>query len=176
MATRCHLRLVCRMFPVLLLCLLPFPAAADGGIVRFSEQKGNYRITVFTTPTPLRAGPVDVSVLVQDAATGEPVSGVKVTITVQQCGFPSDGALHSATTEAATNKLYYASTIDFPEPGCYLLEVHIDGDLGEAQVTFELQAAEPPLKWLAMWPWVAWPFLAILLFGIHELLVRRKTR
>ncbi len=39
----------------------------DGGAVRFSGQQGDWRITVFTSPTPLRAGPVDVSVLVQDA-------------------------------------------------------------------------------------------------------------
>ena len=53
---------------------------ADGGTIRLSEQKGNYRITVFTAPTPLRAGPVDISVLVQEAATGEPAPGVQVTI------------------------------------------------------------------------------------------------
>jgi hypothetical protein len=176
MATRCRNRFACRLLPVLVLCLLPSPAAADGGAIRLSEQTGNYRITVFTTPTPLRAGPVDVSVFVQDAATGEPASGVQVTIQAQRCGFPSDAVVHSATTEAATNKLYKASTIDFPEPGSYSLKVYIDGDLGEAQVAFELQVAEPSPKWLAMWPWVAWPILAIMLFSIHQLLVRRKLR
>ena len=176
MATRCRDRFVCCMLTVIVQCLLPSPAVADGGAVRLSEQKGNYRITVFTTPTPLRAGSVDVSVLVQDAATGEPASGVKVTIQAQRCGFPSDEAVHSATTDAATNKLYHAATFDCPEPGYYSLELHIDGDLGEAQVAFDLNVAEPPPKWLAMWPWVAWPVVVILLFSIHQLLVRRKSR
>ena len=31
---------------------------ADGGAVRLSERQGNYRLTVFTAPTPVRAGPV----------------------------------------------------------------------------------------------------------------------
>ena len=53
---------------------------ADGGTVRLSERQGNYRITVFTSPTPLRAGPIDLSVFVQDVTTGEPLSGVQVTI------------------------------------------------------------------------------------------------
>src|SRR4051794_5008990 len=54
---------------------------ADGGAIRLSEQKGNYRITVFTLPNPLRAGGVvDVSVLVQDAATGDLASDVQVTV------------------------------------------------------------------------------------------------
>ncbi|HEV3259998.1 MAG TPA: hypothetical protein VG013_24230, partial [Gemmataceae bacterium] len=57
------------LFFVSLLSLLPSMAMADGGAIRLSEQKGDYQITVFTAPTPLRAGPVDVSVLIQNAAT-----------------------------------------------------------------------------------------------------------
>src|SRR6202162_2952447 len=42
-------------------------ASADGGAVRYSERHDDRLITVFTDPTPLRAGIVDVSVLIQDA-------------------------------------------------------------------------------------------------------------
>ena len=49
------------------------PAIADGGSMRLSGKKGGYQITVFTAPTPFRAGPVDISVLVQDASTGDPM-------------------------------------------------------------------------------------------------------
>ncbi len=42
-------------------------AWADGGAVRFLERRGDRLVTVFTSPTPLRAGPVDVSVLLQRA-------------------------------------------------------------------------------------------------------------
>jgi len=41
---------------------------ADGGTLRLWERAGNYKVAVFTDPTPLRAGPVDVSVFVQDAS------------------------------------------------------------------------------------------------------------
>ena len=149
---------------------------ADGGTIRLSEQKGNYRITVFTTPTPLRAGPVDISVFVQDAATGEPVSEVEVTIEAVQRGEPGVTLCHRATIEAATNKLYHAATFNLPEPGWYSLEVSIDGALGEAQVGFEVEAAEPLPPWLAMLPWVGWPVVAILLFSIHQFLVRWRSR
>src|SRR5438445_9925471 len=87
---------------------------ADGGTVRLSEKQGNYRLTVFTAPTPLRAGPVDVSVLVQDATTGEPASDVQVMIQAAWRGSPALAIHHPATTEAATNKLYYAATFDLP--------------------------------------------------------------
>jgi hypothetical protein len=146
---------------------------ADGGTIRLSEQKGSYQITVFTAPTPVRAGPVDVSVLVQDASTEEPASDVQVTIKAAWRGSPAV-VIRPATTEAATNKLYYAATFDLPEPGWYALEVSIAGARGEAQVYFELEAADPLPLCLALWPWVGWPVLAILLFSIHQLLVRRK--
>ena len=75
-------------------------------------------------------------------------------------GSPGVALYHPATTEAATNKLYYAATFDLPEPGWYALEVSIDGALGEAQVRFEVEAAEPLPSWLAMAPWVGWPVVA----------------
>jgi hypothetical protein len=149
---------------------------ADGGTVRLSEQKGNYRITVFTSPTPLRAGPVDVSVLVQDAATGELASGVQVTVEAVRSGSPCVAFRHPATREAATNKLYYAAVFDLPEPGSYRVEVSCNGPLGQAKVRFEVEAAERLPLWLAMVPWVGWPVLAILLFCLHQLLVRWKSR
>ncbi|HEV3163089.1 MAG TPA: hypothetical protein VGZ22_03530, partial [Isosphaeraceae bacterium] len=46
-------------------------ALADGGTLRVSERQGAYEVTVFTAPAFLRAGPVEISVLVQDSATGE---------------------------------------------------------------------------------------------------------
>jgi hypothetical protein len=159
-----------------LVTLSPCQARADGGTLRLSEQKGNYRITVFTAPTPLRAGPVDISVLVQEAATEQPLAGVQVAIKAEWRGSPGVAFHHPATTEAATNKLYYAAIFDLADPGWYAVEVSIDGALGTAQVHFELEAGEPLPPWLAMAPWVGWPVLAILLFGIHQLLVRGRSR
>jgi hypothetical protein len=164
---------------LLLSSLIPHPSSllrADGGTVRLSERQGNYRLTVFTTPTPLRAGPVDVSVLVQDAATGEPVSDVQVTIEASRRGSPAVTIRHPATTEAATNKLYCAATFDLPEPGWYALEVSVAGALGEAQVHLDLEAADPPPPGFAMWPWVGWPALVILLFSVQQVLIRRRAR
>jgi hypothetical protein len=149
---------------------------ADGGAIRLSERQGNYRLTVFTAPTPLRAGPVDVSVLIQDATTGEPASDVQVMIKAVWRGSPALAIHHPATTEAATNKLYYAATFDLPEPGWYALEVSVAGARGEARSYLELEAADPLPACLALWPWVAWPAVVMLLFSIHQFLLRRRPR
>src|SRR5205807_10591008 len=86
-------------------------ARADGGAVRLCERAGNYQIAVFTTPTPFRAGPVDVSVLLQDAATGECTPQARVTLRLTARG--SGRVLeYPATTGAASNKLFHAAAFE----------------------------------------------------------------
>jgi hypothetical protein len=119
---------------------------------------------------------VDVSVLVQEASTGALATGARVTIKAVQRSSRWVAFHGPATTEAATNKLFYGAIFELPEPGWYSVEMSIDGILGKAQVGFELEVAERLPTWLAILPWVGWPAVAIMLFGIHQLLVRRRPR
>jgi hypothetical protein len=148
-------------------------ARADGGAVRLSEQAGAYRVTVFTSPTPLRAGPVDVSVLVQDAA-GECVPAAKVTVrlTARQTGEVLE---YPATVEAATNKLFDAAVFELPNSGWWEVTVTVEGPQVPALLRFAIEADEPLPRWLEMWPWFTWPALAVTLFGLHQVLVRRRN-
>ena len=147
------------------------PAFADGGSMRLSEEKGGYRITVFTAPTPFRAGAVDISTLVQDASTGDPMTPAKVTVRMTK---PGRLALeYPATTEAATNKLFRAAQFELPEPGRWALDVEVQGSHGMAAIGGELDAAEPLPRWRSLWPWISWPALAIAFFAVHQFLTRR---
>jgi hypothetical protein len=150
-------------------------ALADGGTIRLSRQQGGYRITVFTSPTPFRAGPVDISVLVQDAATGNPIPDVRIDVEVAPHGRPGEAISTRATTEAATNKLYQAAVFTLPEPGWWDVEVVVSGSEGTARVTCEVEAAAALPRWLSLWPWVCWPALAVVLFCIHLWLARRRV-
>jgi len=69
---------------------LLWPAAAypDGGTLRLRQDTGPFMVSVFTAPQPLRAGPADVSVLVQDRASTEVLLDAEVTLTLR----PPDGA------------------------------------------------------------------------------------
>src|SRR5262245_52718855 len=94
--------------------LCPSPLVrADGGAVRLREQAGAYQVTVFTSPTPLRAGPVDLSVLVQDAATKECVPEARVAVRLTARG-TGEALECPATSEAATNKLLQAAIFQLP--------------------------------------------------------------
>ena len=160
------------MFGLFFLGIWCAPACADGGSVRLSERKGDYRITVFSAPSPFRAGPVDISVLVQDAVTGQPLPQARVTVRMTKLGQPA--LEYPATQELATNKLLHAAQFELPAPGRWELEVQVQGSRGSAVLACEVEAAERPHRWRQLWPWIGWPALAIALFCVHELLARRK--
>jgi len=150
------------------------PACGDGGTIRLSEKKGGFLITVFTAPATFRVGPVDISVLVQDALTGEPTDPrPRVTVRMTK---PGQLALeYPATTEAATNKLLHATQFELPDAGRWDMEVQVEGLHGPAVIGCELEAVKPLPRWLELWPWISWPALAIVLFGIHQGLARRRS-
>ena len=163
---------------VLLSSLIPHPsslARADGGAVRLCERAGDYQLTVFTLPTPFRAGPVDVSVLVQDAATGECVAQARATLHLTARG--SGQVLeYPATSGAASNKLFHEAAFGLPEAGWWDVEVSVDGPHGPALARFEVEAGAAPPRWQELWPWFGWPVLAVALFGLHRVLARRSGR
>jgi hypothetical protein len=167
-----------RRCSALLCVLLLIPAAtlrADGGAVRLREQVGAYQIAVFTSPTPFRAGPADISVLVQDAATQESIPDAR--IKVQLMARVTEHRLeHDATSASATNKLFQAAKFVLPEPGWWDVSVTIDGARGPARVQFSAEADAPVPRWQAMWPWFSWPFPAIALFVLHRRLAPRSSR
>jgi hypothetical protein len=148
---------------------------ADGGTVRFCERAGNYQVAVFTSPNPFRAGPVDISVLVQDPATGEsmPQAEVMVRLTAHGSGRTLE---YLATSEAATNKLFHAAVFDLPEAGTWDMEVSVKGPRGPARARFQLEAGEALPPWLDLWPWYTWPAVVIALFALLQVRTRRTAR
>ena len=162
------------IFGWLWLASLCAQVSTDGGLLWLSEKSSGYQISVFTSPTPLRAGAVDISVLVQDAGAGRPLTDAEVTVRLAQPGKPA--LVYPATSATATNKLFYSAQFSLPEPGRWTLEVRVQGSGGPAIVRGELEAAEPLPKWHALWPWFAWPALVIALFSIHVALEQGKKR
>jgi hypothetical protein len=159
---------------VFLLALSSF-LRADGGTIRLLRKAGNYRVAVFTAPTPLRAGPVDISVLVQDASTNDPINGARVTVRLTRAD-GEDELSYPATTEAATNKLFHAAKFELPSAGRWELTVEVEGPHGDATVRTALEAAGPLPRWLELWPLLGWPAVVVLLFCVHQFLVARRDR
>jgi hypothetical protein len=148
---------------------------ADGGAVRLSERAGDLAITVFTSPTPLRAGPIDVSVLVQDALTNAVIGDVAVTVTLRQPEPVPMMVTGSATRAQATNKLLYAALLNLPAAGAWRVEIAIDrAGHAPASLAFDVDAAPPLPPWRAYWPYFALPAIAIAVYALHQWLVLRR--
>ncbi len=152
---------------VLLLFLAAGLARADGGTVRLSQTVGAWTITVFTSPTPPRAGLIDVSVMVQDV-TGQTHTNLPVRVS----GVHGDRRVFQiATVDAATNKLLLAALIDFQEAGDWQMRVEVQ----DVAVSFPLVLAEPRPAWWPLLPWIGWPLLAVVLYLVHRRLVQRRA-
>jgi hypothetical protein len=145
--------------------MLPTDAFADGGAVRASQRHGNHQITVFTDPAPLRAGPIDVSVLVQDVDTGEPVLGNLIDIEVAPHGISPAEMRCEATGAAASNKLLQAANFNLPHAGWWQFTVNVRRTHDIARIQFELEASEGLPAWRALWLWFCWPFAVIAVFA-----------
>lgn len=146
-------------------------ALADGGTVRCIEQAGTYRVTVFTDPTPLRVGPAEVSILVQDAADGSLSDDCRVDVTLTNIEVPTIVVRASA---APTNKLARVAPIELPNAGRWRVDVSITGPRGSAKVSVPLEVAAAPPKWRDVLFWILAPVVPIGLFALREVLAVSK--
>jgi hypothetical protein len=151
-------------------------ARADGGTLRLWERRGNYEIAVFTAPGRIVAGPVDMSIMLLDAASGEPATNANVNVELARPARAAETFRYPATRGAATNKLLYAALFEIPAPGAWAVEVVIEGAREPAKVRFTLEAGESGPAWIKLWPWVCWPVPVIALYAVHQRLVWRRTR
>jgi hypothetical protein len=150
-------------------------ARADGGLLRLRQNAGGYKIAIFTSPTPIRVGTVDVSVLVEDAATGEFVPDAKVTVCPKMP--KTENVLrYMATDDAATNRLFKAAVFKLPTAGSWDIQVAVDGPHGPALLAFALTAEERLPRWREFWAWFTWPAVAVALFGAPQVLAQRVSR
>lgn len=121
------------------------PLLANGGTVRISrEPVGPYLVSVLSSPTPLRTGEVDISVLVQDSAQ-EAAPGVRVMVEAIPLDATTAAPItHPATRQQATNKFFLAAKFEVETPGEWEFRVHI-GEGEGGTVRFRATLTEPTL-------------------------------
>jgi hypothetical protein len=115
----------------LLVLVVAAPLLANGGIVRISGAPvGPWLVTVYSSPTPLRTGEVDISVLVQDSA--ESLVDVPIAVEASPLGIDGASAVREvATRAAATNKLFKAAKFEIADPGEWEFRVRVGGGAAE---------------------------------------------
>ncbi len=173
-------------------------AKGDGGIVLLHEAQGPFSVTVFVTQEAARGGPADLSVLVQSRTNGQvvldanvsvafdPPLGSKLSQSDPVCSMPSaaagfqfpDGTPISTTVRAtraqASNKLLYAAPLNFNASGDWLLRVNVSRGGESAGFDCVLPAVNESAKLAGLWPYVAFPPIAITAFALNQKLRRHS--
>lgn len=161
------------LIPFSILGLLIAPHLyADGGAVQFREQTGSIVVTLFGSPSPLRTGPADLSVLLETAGGNEPILDAAVSLALRH----RDTQVTAAATHAeATNKLLYAALPDLSESGQWQVTVAIEraGIHLEARGTIEVLPGPPAI--LFYWPYFLVVPLVIGLFALNQWLKKREA-
>src|SRR5262245_5191016 len=124
-------------------------AHADGGPVQLERSDGPFVVTVFTSPGPLRAGPVDISLLIQSRENREPELDCQAFVQ-----FRKEGAMNirsEATHEVAQNKLFYAAQVNIPESGRWELEAEIKRGADSINLSGPITVAHPGSALFANW-------------------------
>jgi hypothetical protein len=148
-------------------------AQADGGFVELHQEVGPFVVTVFSAPGALRAGPVDISVLVQDRASGQPVLDGEVFVRLsRESGMT---LVERATREGAQNKLLYSALINLPEAGQWELEVTITRGTETARVVGQVSAAAPTPFLFSYWRSLLLPPIVIAVFALNQWLRLRAS-
>lgn len=169
-----------------LACALIQESRADGGAVLTQEVVGPYRVTLFGSPSPLRAGPADLSVMLQDAKTGEPILDRTVTLKISAaanpgseawvppcCSMKTNSGTVNATHAAAQNKLLYAANIVLPSSGPHDLTIRIGADAEYLRTRLAVEPPAPPLT--NYWAFLAFPPILIGGFALNQRLRRRAA-
>ena len=149
-------------------------AQADGGTVQFERSAGAFVVTVFTTPSPLRAGPVDISLLIQSRENREPALDCQAVVQLNKEGAMSISS--EATHDTARNKLFYAAQVKVPESGLWDLEAAVTRGADSINVAGPINVATANSAMLVYWRSLALPPLLISLFVLNQWLKRRRSK
>jgi hypothetical protein len=159
-----------------IILMVPVDARADGGAVRWRGSAGAFIVTIFTSADPVAAGPIDVSVLVQDRADGAAILDglVKLRVTAESDVGDGNPMLEAtATHDAATNKLLYATWIDVGA-GKWALRVDVQRGDESSSIDVPLSVMPAGMRLAEYWPHLLLPPLAIVVFVLHQCVVEPR--
>ena len=156
----------------------------DGGAVITRQTIDGLLLTVFASPVPLRAGPVDVSVLVQRGE--KPVLDAAVDISWQANSassadwLPPCCSMESATERIpalrghSNNRFLYSAIVPMTTAGPSVLTIRVLEAGREVLLSRDLDVRRPLPPLLTFWPWLTFPPVAIAGFVLHQRLSRPR--
>jgi hypothetical protein len=175
-----------------LLLFLARTSWADGGAIQFQGDTGSFHVTVFTLPPILSAGPIDVTVLIQDRSKLVPALDEQVTFDLREqatnsshreAWSPPACALNvplslvgiPARLGHGENRLLYGAVVQVPSSGIWKLKINIEHNSERESVSTLLKVNPPASPPLAYWHLFILPPLGVIGFILNRT-ARSKSR
>jgi hypothetical protein len=171
---------------ILVFSLLAALCRGDGGAIIARQAINGLDVTVFASPVPLRAGPVDVSVLVQQS--DKPILDAAVEVAWRAsspsspdwlppcCMMDSGAEKLSAQRAHSNNRFLYSAIVPMKFAGPSELVISVLHRGQEAALSCDLEVGRPMPPALAFWPWLVFPPVAIAGFTLHQRLAKSRQR
>lgn len=139
-----------RLLALTLVALLAQPALGDAGLVRAHVTDDHLSMTVFTSPTPVRVGPIDLSVLLQS-----PTDDALRWGDIDAMLTPPDGNAMTIplTRDTATTAFMQAAKFTVAQEGLWHIDIVARSDGHRLRTAFDIQVAAALPRLLDLWPW-----------------------
>jgi hypothetical protein len=166
-------QLVTSVVPLIVLILtLGITIRADGGSVLWQRTMGSITVTAFTTQSPLRPGPADISFFVENNEHPRPILEAQVFVTLQN---ETGVTMRTEATHAqARNKLLYCTLIDLPKPGHWKMTLLVVHAAERIEFVSDLAVSEPQSPLIANWRFIGFPFAIAILFIFQQRLAWKR--
>jgi hypothetical protein len=168
-------------------------AFADGGSVQLRGTAGRFEVTLFAEPPTVRAGQVDLSALIQDNGTGQPVLDATVTlqlvpVQVQKSGPPAWSPPSCAVEppkdlnrvrllhSGANNRLLYGAQIQIPAAGIWHIRAEINQGTDQATLEGDMGVASALPPAASYWPFFFLPIAVIGIYVLRTSIVKQRER
>jgi hypothetical protein len=152
---------------LLLLGLWARVTYADGGTILLHQDAGAFTVTLFAASQPLRVGPADLSVMVQDKASGDVLLDPVVEVT-------SASQTVRLQSGQGGNRLVQAGLITYSHPGDWPITLVVQRGNGVARLSTTCRVEADHSRTLLIWFYVLLPAGIIVLFLLHQTLKQRK--
>ncbi len=122
------------------------PVFANGGTLRLANlPMGDYRVSVYTDPTPVRPDSLDVSVLIVQEGLNAIPEDVQVVVRAEPLDHSGLVQVRMATREQADDPRYYAAKFALGMEGMWRIALEVEGPQGQGSAVFEIRAREAGL-------------------------------
>lgn len=165
-----------RLLVALVLAGAAVAAHADGGRLQMRQAAGPFVVSLFTTPESLAVGPADLSVMVEEQASGEVLldADVVVELTSEDAGSPPVTA-HLSHAHA-TNRLLQDAVVQLPHAGRWHAVLHVRDAGREASVSTDLTVANYSARRGTVWFFAILPICVVALFAWVQVAKQRARR